>query len=159
MDVKNKRILITGGTGSFGSTMVRALLELSPKEIIVFSRDELKQYEMRNRYNNNPLLKFVIGDVRDIDSLRMVMSDVDYIFSAAALKQVPAAEFFPIEAVRTNILGNYNVMRAAIENGVKRVVVLSTDKAVYPINAMGMSKALMEKAMISLAQESTTTIT
>lgn len=154
--IKGKTILITGGTGSFGSTMVNALLDLSPKEIIVFSRDELKQFEMRNAINSN-LLKFVIGDVRDQDSVDMAMKNVDFVFNAAALKQVPAAEFFPIETVKTNILGGFNVMRKAIENNVKRIIILSTDKAVYPINAMGMSKALLEKTMIALANEQDTT--
>lgn len=150
--IKGKRILITGGTGSFGSTMVKALLELSPKEIIVFSRDELKQYEMRNKIDSN-LLRFAIGDVRDKESLDLVMRDVDYVFNAAAMKQVPTSEFFPIEAVKTNILGGFNVIRSAMESGVKRVVILSTDKAVYPINAMGMSKALLEKTMTAFAGE------
>lgn len=148
--IKGKVILITGGTGSFGSTMVKALLPLSPKQIIVFSRDELKQYEMRNIYSSE-VVRFIIGDVRDIDSLNLAMQGVDYVFSAAALKQVPTAEFFPIEAVKTNILGGFNVMRAAMQHKVKRVVILSTDKAVYPINAMGMSKALLEKSMTAFA--------
>lgn len=150
--IKGKTILITGGTGSFGSTMVRALLDLSPKEIIVFSRDELKQYEMRNQIDSN-LLRFIIGDVRDHESISLAMKGVDYVFNAAALKQVPTAEFFPIEAVKTNILGGFNVMKAAIENDVKKVVILSTDKAVYPINSMGMTKALLEKTMIAFAGE------
>lgn len=150
--VKNKTILITGGTGSFGSTMMKTLLTLSPKEIIIFSRDELKQFEMRNEFNSS-LLRFVIGDVRDRDTVNHVMRGVDFVFSAAALKQVPTSEFFPMEAVKTNIIGTHNVLDAAVRNGVKKVVVLSTDKAVYPINAMGMSKALMEKIMIASAKE------
>ena len=148
--VKGKTILITGGTGSFGSVMVKALLDLSPKEIIVFSRDELKQHEMRISLNS-PLLRFIIGDVRDMDSLELALRGVDYVFNAAALKQVPTAEFFPIEAVKTNILGGFNVIRAALNQGVKKVIILSTDKAVYPINAMGMSKALLEKTMTAFA--------
>lgn len=150
--IKGKRILITGGTGSFGSTMARALIDLSPKEIIIFSRDELKQYEMRDKYVNTPL-RFIIGDIRDRDSIEHAMEHVDYVFHAAALKQVPSCEFFPMEAIKTNVLGGYNVMQSAIAKGVQKVVVLSTDKAVYPINAMGMTKALMEKVMIATAKE------
>lgn len=150
--IGGKTILITGGTGSFGSTMMKTLLTLSPKEIIIFSRDELKQFEMRNAYSS-PLLRFIIGDVRDIDSINKVMKGVDYVFHASALKQVPACEFFPMEAIKTNTIGSYNVINAAIANGVKRLVILSTDKAVYPINAMGMSKALMEKIMQATARE------
>lgn len=150
--IEGKRVLITGGTGSFGSTMLRTLLDLSPKEIIVFSRDELKQYEMRNLYDNK-MLRFVIGDVRDTDSVNKVMKGVDLVFNAAALKQVPTCEFFPMEAIKTNAIGSYNVINAAIANNVQKLVILSTDKAVYPINAMGMSKALMEKIMIASARE------
>ena len=150
--IKGKTILITGGTGSFGSTMMKALLELSPREIIIFSRDELKQFEMRNQFNQ-PHLRFVIGDVRDKHIVNQVMHGVDYIFHAAALKQVPTAEFFPLEAVKTNIHGAHNVIDSAINNEVKKVVILSTDKAVYPINAMGMTKALMEKIMIATARD------
>ncbi len=150
--IKGKTILITGGTGSFGSTMMKALLELSPKEIIIFSRDELKQFEMRNQFNQSHL-RFVIGDVRDKHIVNLVMHGVDYVFHAAALKQVPTAEFFPLEAVKTNILGAHNVIDTAIANNVKKVVILSTDKAVYPINAMGMTKALMEKIMIATARD------
>jgi UDP-N-acetylglucosamine 4,6-dehydratase len=155
--LKNKIILITGGTGSFGNAVTDRLLPLKPKRIIIFSRDEKKQDDMRNLYNS-PLLKFVIGDVRDRESVERVMQGVDYVFHAAALKQVPACEFFPIEAVKTNVLGASNVINAAIKCKVKRLVILSTDKAVYPINAMGMSKALMEKTMIAASKESKTTI-
>lgn len=146
--IHNKIILITGGTGSFGNSMIKTLLPLSPQKIIVFSRDEKKQFDMRNEYNNR-LIKFVIGDVRDKDSLSRVMKNVSYVFHAAALKQVPTCEFFPMEAVKTNVLGAFNVLNVAVDSGVEKVVVLSTDKAVYPINAMGMSKALMEKCMIA----------
>ncbi len=146
--IKNKTILITGGTGSFGHYVVGALLDCKPKRIIIFSRDEKKQFDMRNEFDN-PILIFVIGDVRDKESLSRVMSGVDYVFHAAALKQVPNCEFYPMEAVKTNILGAYNVVSAAIEHKVQKVVALSTDKAVYPINAMGMSKALMEKIFIA----------
>ena len=147
-----KTILITGGTGSFGGTFVRRLLgNKKIKEIRIFSRDEKKQEDMRRLHGNNQL-KFYIGDVRDQNSVNDAVKGVDYIFHAAALKQVPSCEFYPIEAVKTNILGAENVMRAAIENKVKRVTVLSTDKAVYPINAMGMTKALMEKTMIAMSR-------
>lgn len=146
--IKGKTIVITGGTGSFGSTMMKALLTLAPKEIIIFSRDELKQFEMRNEFKSH-LLRFVIGDVRDKDVVNHVMKDVDYVFHAAALKQVPTCEFFPLEAVKTNIFGAHNVIDAVVRHGIKKLVILSTDKAVYPINAMGMTKALMEKLMIS----------
>jgi UDP-N-acetylglucosamine 4,6-dehydratase len=142
--LNGKIVLITGGTGSFGNTVVKTLLDYSPQKIIIFSRDEKKQDDMRTDYNS-PLLKFVIGDVRDKESVERVIEGVDYIFHAAALKQVPSCEFFPMEAVKTNIIGTSNVLSAAARNNVKRVVILSTDKAVYPINAMGMSKALMEK--------------
>lgn len=150
--LKNKTILITGGTGSFGSTFMKYLLNLDPAEIIIFSRDELKQFEIRNQFDSR-LLRFVIGDVRDRDVVDHVMKGVDYVFSAAALKQVPTCEFFPMEAVKTNILGTHNVIDAAVKHNVKKLVILSTDKAVYPINAMGMSKALMEKIMIASARE------
>jgi UDP-glucose 4-epimerase len=145
-----KVILITGGTGSFGHAVVDVLLIYPVKRIIIFSRDEKKQYDMRLEYAGKPI-EYVIGDVRDAERVSSVMEGVDYVFHAAALKQVPTCEFFPIEAVKTNILGAHNVLRAAIENRVAKVVVLSTDKAVYPINAMGMSKALMEKTMIASA--------
>jgi len=145
---KGKTFFITGGTGSFGNIVVQKLLSYKPKKIIVLSRDEEKQFRMRNTFNN-PLLTFIIGDVRDKTSFSKYLHDVDYLFHAAALKQVPTCEFFPLEAVYTNILGTHNVIEAAYEHQVKKVVVLSTDKAVYPINAMGMTKALMEKIMIS----------
>ncbi len=144
-----KTLLITGGTGSFGNAILHRFLNTeSFQEIRIFSRDEKKQDDMRQRLNN-PKVNFYIGDVRDMQSIDSAVKGVDYIFHAAALKQVPSCEFFPIEAVKTNILGTENVLTAAEQNNVKRVVVLSTDKAVYPINAMGMSEALMEKVMIS----------
>jgi len=145
---KDKTLLVTGGTGTFGNAVVRRFLNTDIKEIRIFSRDEKKQDDMR-RYYKNDKLKFFIGDVRDIQSVRNAMHGVDYVFQAAALKQVPSCEFFPLEAVKTNILGTENVLTAAIEYGVKKVVCLSTDKAVYPINAMGMSKALMEKIFVA----------
>jgi UDP-N-acetylglucosamine 4,6-dehydratase/5-epimerase len=149
--LKNKTLLITGGTGSFGSTVVHRFLDSNIKEIRIFSRDEKKQEDMRVSLKNSKA-KFYIGDVRDYDSVNQAMHCVDYVFHAAALKQVPSCEFYPMEAVRTNILGAENVLNAAIKNNVKRVVVLSTDKAVYPINAMGMSKAMMEKLMVAKAR-------
>ena len=149
--IKGKVILITGGTGSFGSWVVDRLLTLGPKKLIIFSRDEKKQDDMRILYNH-PKLKFVIGDVRDKEVVDRIVEGVDYIFHAAALKQVPTCEFFPLEAVKTNILGTANILSAAALHNVERVVVLSTDKAVYPINAMGMTKALMEKTMIAAAK-------
>jgi UDP-N-acetylglucosamine 4,6-dehydratase/5-epimerase len=149
MDVlKNKIIMITGGTGSFGSTAVKKFIKSDIKEIRVFSRDEKKQEDMRISQKDGRI-KFYIGDVRDYKSVEQAMKKVDYVFHAAALKQVPSCEFYPIEALRTNIIGTENVMNSAIKNYVKRVVVLSTDKAVYPINAMGISKAMMEKFMIA----------
>lgn len=150
--IKGKVILVTGGTGSFGNAFVSRALSLNPKRVIIFSRDEKKQYDMRNLYGS-PLLKFVIGDVRDRESVSKAMGGVDYIFHAAALKQVPSCEFFPIEAIKTNIMGAHNVITSAVEHRVKTLVILSTDKAVYPINAMGMSKALMEKVMIADARK------
>lgn len=150
--VKGKTILITGGTGSFGRTVTRGLLETEVKEIRIFSRDELKQEMMRIEYSD-PKLKFYIGDVRDPDSVDKVMEGVDLVFHAAALKQVPSCEFFPIQAVMTNVLGSNNVIQAAIKHGVEKVICLSTDKAVYPINAMGMSKALMEKVAAAAARQ------
>ena len=148
---ENKILLITGGTGSFGNTVLKRFLSTAVREIRIFSRDEKKQEEMRIALNNDKL-KFFIGDVRDYDSLYQAMKGVDYVFHAAALKQVPSCEFYPLEALRTNVLGAENVMAAAIANNVQRVVVLSTDKAVYPINAMGLSKALMEKFMVAKAR-------
>lgn len=145
---KNKILLITGGTGSFGSTIIKRFIHSDLKEIRVFSRDEKKQEDMRLLYKSNRL-KFHIGDVRNFDSIKQATQDVDYIFHAAALKQVPSCEFFPMEAVRTNILGTENVLNAAIRNNVKKTVILSTDKAVYPINAMGVSKAMMEKLVLA----------
>ena len=142
--------MITGGTGSFGSSIIKSLLHSNLKEIRIFSRDEKKQEDMRLLYNNDKI-KFYIGDVRIYDSVSSAIKGVDYVFHAAALKQVPSCEFYPMEAVRTNILGAENVLNAAIQNYVKKVVVLSTDKAVYPINAMGISKAMMEKLMIAKA--------
>jgi UDP-N-acetylglucosamine 4,6-dehydratase/5-epimerase len=144
----NKTLLITGGTGSFGNAVLRRFLDSDIKEIRIFSRDEKKQDDMRQFYNNSKI-KYYIGDVRDFDSINGAMTGVDYVFQAAALKQVPSCEFFPVEAVRTNVLGCENVLNAAIENKVGRVIVLSTDKAVYPINAMGMSKAMSEKVMVA----------
>jgi len=140
--------LITGGTGSFGNAVLDRFLDYGLKEIRIFSRDEKKQDDMRNRLKN-PTVKFYIGDVRDLRAVDHAVKDVDYIFHAAALKQVPSCEFFPVEAVRTNVLGAENVMISAANYGVKRLVILSTDKAVYPINAMGLSKAMMEKVMIA----------
>lgn len=147
----NKVLLITGGTGSFGNTVLKRFLKTDVREIRIFSRDEKKQEEMRIALNNSKL-KFYIGDVRDYASLDQAMKGVDYVFHAAALKQVPSCEFYPMEAVRTNVLGTENVMNAATANKVKRVVVLSTDKAVYPINAMGISKAMAEKLMVAKAR-------
>ncbi len=144
----NKVLLITGGTGSFGNTVLKRFLATDVKEIRVFSRDEKKQEDMRIELNNDKV-KFYIGDVRSQESLAQAMVGVDYVFHAAALKQVPSCEFYPMEAVRTNVLGTENVLNAAIASGIKRVVVLSTDKAVYPINAMGISKAMAEKLMVA----------
>lgn len=143
--------MITGGTGSFGHTVLKRFLSTEVREIRIFSRDESKQEDMRLALNH-PKLKFFIGDVRDYNSIYQAMKGVDYVFHAAALKQVPSCEFYPLEAVRTNVLGSENVMEAAISRGVKRVVMLSTDKAVYPINAMGMSKAMMERTMVAKAR-------
>lgn len=143
--------MITGGTGSFGNTVLKRFLSSEVREIRIFSRDEKKQEEMRIALND-PKLKFYIGDVRDYDSIYQAMKGVDYVFHAAALKQVPSCEFYPMEAMRTNVLGSENVMEAAIARGVSRVVMLSTDKAVYPINAMGISKAMMEKLMVAKAR-------
>lgn len=150
--LKGKSILITGGTGSFGNVVTEKLLEYNPKKVVIFSRDEKKQFDMRNKFNDNPKLKFVIGDVRDKKSLDRIIPGINFVFHAAALKQVPTCEFFPLEAIRTNSLGAENVIRSSIDNNVESVVVLSTDKAVYPINVVGMTKALMEKIMISEAK-------
>lgn len=151
--MKQETLLITGGTGSFGNAVLNRFAKTEHfKEIRIFSRDEKKQDDLRKRINN-PKVKFYIGDVRDYRSVENAVMGVDYIFHAAALKQVPSCEFFPIQAVKTNVLGAENVMEAAIKHKVKNLVVLSTDKAVYPINAMGMSKALMEKVMISRSRE------
>ena len=154
---KNKTILVTGGTGSFGNAVLRRFLDTDIGEIRIFSRDEKKQDDMRSIYQN-PKLKFHIGDVRGYQSVRAAMEGVDYVFQAAALKQVPSCEFFPGEAVRTNILGTENVVNAAVDAGVKNVICLSTDKAVYPINAMGMSKALMEKTALAKSRSARDTI-
>jgi UDP-glucose 4-epimerase len=145
---ENKILLITGGTGSFGNAVLKRFLNSNFREIRIFSRDEKKQEDMRITFND-VRVKFYIGDVRNYDSIYDAMHGVDYVFHAAALKQVPSCEFYPMEAIRTNVLGAENVMRAAVERGVKKCVVLSTDKAVYPINAMGISKAMMEKVMIA----------
>src|SRR5690625_2488566 len=148
MPFKNKTLLITGGTCSFGNAVLKRFLDTDIAEIRIFSRDEKKQDDMRKRFAHSKL-RFYIGDVRDYESILNASRGVDYIFHAAALKQVPSCEFHPMEAVKTNILGTENVLEAAIQNNVKRVVCLSTDKAVYPINAMGISKAMMEKVMVA----------
>ncbi len=148
---KDKTLLITGGTGSFGNAVLKRFIDSEIKEIRIFSRDEKKQDDMRHSIQN-PKVKFYIGDVRDIRSVDVAMRGVDYVFHAAALKQVPSCEFFPMQAVRTNVIGTENVLDSAIENKVKNVVVLSTDKAAYPINAMGISKAMMEKVAIAKAR-------
>lgn len=153
----NQTLLITGGTGSFGNAVLNRFLETGIKEIRIFSRDEKKQDDMRHHYNN-PKIKYYIGDVRDIQSLRDAMHGVDYIFHAAALKQVPSCEFFPMEAVRTNVFGTDNVLTAAIEAGVKKVICLSTDKAAYPVNAMGTSKAMMEKVFVAKSRTTDNTL-
>lgn len=150
----NKILLITGGTGSFGNTVLKRFLSTNVKEIRVFSRDEKKQEDMRISLNNDKL-KFYIGDVRDYDSIASALIGVDYVFHAAALKQVPSCEFYPMEALKTNVIGTENLISAAISNRVKRVVVLSTDKAVYPINAMGISKAMAEKVMVAKSRQIT----
>ncbi|MBX4210741.1 polysaccharide biosynthesis protein [Candidatus Parcubacteria bacterium] len=156
MDIKSaiadKTILITGGTGSFGNAVAEKLLPMNPKKIIIFSRDEKKQFDMGNKFNSDKI-RFITGDVRDKDSVFHATNGVDYVFHAAALKQVPNCEFFPLEAIKTNTLGAYNVIDAAILNNVKRVVILSTDKAVYPINAMGLTKALSERIMVAASRE------
>ena len=147
----NKTLLITGGTGSFGNAVLHRFLNTDIKEIRIFSRDEKKQHDMRLAYNNLKI-KFYIGDVRNYNSIQAAMQGVDYVFQAAALKQVPSCEFFPLEATQTNVMGTDNVIRAALANDVKNVICLSTDKAAYPINAMGMSKALMEKVAIAASR-------
>jgi UDP-N-acetylglucosamine 4,6-dehydratase/5-epimerase len=147
----NKTLMITGGTGSFGNTVLRRFLQTDVKQILIFSRDEKKQEDMRIKLSNSKV-KFFIGDVRDYSTISEAMRGVDYVFHAAALKQVPSCEFFPMEAVRTNIVGTENVLNAAAANSVQRVVLLSTDKAVYPINAMGISKAMAEKVLIAKAR-------
>jgi UDP-glucose 4-epimerase len=154
---KNKKLLITGGTGSFGNAVLDKFLDSEISEIRILSRDEKKQHDMRVVYNN-PKIKFFIGDVRDRDSLKSAVKGVDYIFHAAALKQVPSCEFFPIEAVKTNVLGTENILSVAIENNVKKIICLSTDKAVYPINAMGTSKAMMEKVFVAKSRTSDSTV-
>ncbi|NLM66848.1 MAG: polysaccharide biosynthesis protein, partial [Enterococcus sp.] len=145
---KDKTLLITGGTGSFGNAVLKRFLDTDIREIRIFSRDEKKQDDMRKKYKNDKI-KFYIGDVRDLQSIKNAMYGVDYVFHAAALKQVPSCEFFPIEAVKTNVLGTENVLTAATAYGVKKVICLSTDKAAYPINAMGISKAMMEKVFVA----------
>ena len=157
-----KTLMITGGTGSFGNAVLRRFLNSGIKQIRVFSRDELKQDDMRHYYEANypeqcEIIRYYIGDVKDIDSVRNAIHGVDFIFHAAALKQVPSCEFFPIEAVKTNILGTEHVLTAAIEEGVKKVVCLSTDKAAYPVNAMGISKAMMEKVIVAKSRTTNTT--
>ena len=159
MHMKGTSILVTGGTGSFGSVVVERLLKDKKTErVVVFSRDEKKQHDMRVRYQDEPRLEFVVGDVRDVTALKSAMRGIDFIFHAAALKQVPTGEFFPMEVVRTNVLGTENVFNEAEAAGVKKVILLSTDKAVYPINAMGMTKALAEKLMASHAVRSQGTV-
>lgn len=153
----NKTLLITGGTGSFGNAVLRRFLDSDLREIRIFSRDEKKQDDMRKKFSN-PKLKFYIGDVRDYQSILNTVRGVDYVYHAAALKQVPSCEFHPMEAVKTNVLGTENTLEAAITCGVERVVCLSTDKAVYPINAMGISKAMMEKVIVAKSRSSTKTV-
>ena len=153
---ENKTLLITGGTGSFCNALLRRFLYSDISEIRILSRDEKKQDDMRKKYNN-PKLKFYIGDVRDVDSILTAMRGVNYVFHAAALKQVPSCEFYPLQAVKTNVLGTENVLESAISLGIERVICLSTDKAVYPINAMGISKAMMEKVAVAKSRESDTT--
>ena len=157
INLKNKTLLITGGTGSFGNAVLDKLIGSEISEIRILSRDEKKQHDMRVHYNN-PRIKFFIGDVRDRESIRAAFNEVDYVFHAAALKQVPSCEFFPMEAVKTNVFGTDNVLSIAIENKVKKVVCLSTDKAVYPINAMGVSKAMMEKVFVAKSRTTDYTV-
>lgn len=148
---KEKTLMITGGTGSFGNAVLERFLDTDISEIRIFSRDEKKQDEMRHKYNNDKI-KYYIGDVRDLQSIKNAMNGVDYVFHAAALKQVPSCEFFPLEAVKTNVIGTDNVLTASIEAGVSKVICLSTDKAAYPVNAMGTSKAMMEKVFVAKAR-------
>lgn len=148
---ENKTLLITGGTGSFGNAVMNRFLDTDIKEIRIFSRDEKKQDDMRKQYKNDKL-KFYLGDVRDLASVKNAMHGVDYVFHAAALKQVPSCEFFPLEAVKTNVIGTENVLNGAVESGIEKVICLSTDKAAYPINAMGISKAMMEKVFVAKAK-------
>lgn len=148
MNIAGKRFLITGGTGSFGTTVCEYLLKNDVKEVRIFSRDENKQYQMRRRIKNEKV-NFFIGDIRDYDSVLQACNNIDFVFHAAALKQVPSCEFYPLEAVKTNIIGTENLLNAAIKSDIKKVVLLSTDKAVYPINTMGLSKAIMEKLMLA----------
>ena len=154
---KDKVLLITGGTGSFGNAVLRRFLNTDIREIRIFSRDEKKQDDMRRHYNNSKI-KFYIGDVRNKGSVQDAMRGVDYVFSAAALKQVPSCEFFPMEAVQTNIIGTDNVLTAAILEGVEKVICLSTDKAAYPINAMGISKAMMERVFVAKSRTTDRTL-
>ena len=154
---RNKTLLITGGTGSFGNAVLNKFLDSDIKEIRIFSRDEKKQDDMRRKYQNNKI-KYFIGDVRSKDSIDQAMSGVDYVFHAAALKQVPSCEFYPMEAVKTNIIGTENMLNSAINNNVKKVICLSTDKAVYPINAMGVSKSLMEKVFVAKSRINSETV-
>ena len=151
--ISGKVVLVTGGTGSFGNAVTERLLKEDPKEVVIFSRDEKKQFDMANKYRGEHRVRFVIGDVRDRDRVTNVMKGVDLVFHAAALKQVPQCEFFPYEALMTNAMGAYNVLTAAAHHNIERVVVLSTDKAVYPINVMGITKALMERIMIGVSRE------
>jgi len=155
---RGKTLLISGGTGSFGNAILRRFLKTDIKEIRIFSRDELKQDNMRKLYDNNHKLKFYIGDVRDINSINDAVANVDFIFHAAALKQVPSCEFYPMQAVQTNVIGTENMLNAAIKAGVQKVIALSTDKAVYPINAMGASKAMMEKVIVAKGRISADTV-
>jgi UDP-glucose 4-epimerase len=154
---KNKTLLITGGTGSFGNAVLNKFLKSDIKEIRIFSRDEKKQDDMRRKYNSSKI-KYYLGDVRDFDSINFALRDVDFVFHAAALKQVPSCEFYPIEAVKTNVIGTENMLNASISNNVKKIICLSTDKAVYPINAMGVSKAMMEKIFVAKSRVSNKTI-
>ena len=156
--LKNKKLLITGGTGSFGNAVLNRFLATDISEVRIFSRDEKKQDDMRLHYKNEKL-NFFIGDIRELSSINEALNGVDYVFHAAALKQVPSCEFHPLEAVRTNILGTENLLNAAVTNGVKKVIVLSTDKAVYPINAMGISKAMAEKLVVARARKSADLLT